>query len=60
MELNQLKSAWQGMGGPNKNNEELRKMLQENRHPVLKGIRLQMIIENNCLDNFSVCLLRHV
>ena len=52
MELNQLKSAWQGMGGPNKNNEELRKMLQENRHPVLKGIRLQMIIETTAWTIF--------
>lgn len=40
------------MGGPNKNNEELRKMLQENRHPVLKGIRLQMIIETTAWTIF--------
>lgn len=45
MELDTLKSAWQDMGGENKNSAALKKMLSENRHPVLKGIRLQMIIE---------------
>lgn len=45
MELNQLQSAWKGMDGENKNNGDLSNMLRENRHPVLKGIRLQMITE---------------
>ncbi|MEO6733870.1 MAG: hypothetical protein ABIN01_21780 [Ferruginibacter sp.] len=45
MELDQFKSAWQGMGGEHKNTAALKKMLSENKHPVLKGIRLQMIIE---------------
>ena len=45
MELDKLKSAWQDIGGENKNSATLKKMLSEKRHPVLKGIRLQMIIE---------------
>ncbi|MCW3091161.1 MAG: hypothetical protein JWP81_2230 [Ferruginibacter sp.] len=45
MEQDQLKSAWNNLGGENKKKEELKKMISENRHPVLKGIRLQMIIE---------------
>lgn len=45
MELDNLKSAWKDMTSENKNTEDLKQMIRENRHPVLKGIRLQMIIE---------------
>ncbi|MBC7887794.1 MAG: hypothetical protein H7Z13_07875 [Ferruginibacter sp.] len=45
MEPNQLKTAWNDIAGENKNGEELKLMIRENRHPVLKGIRLQLMIE---------------
>ena len=45
MEPESLKSAWKVMSGENKNAKELKRMLSENRHPVLKGIRLQLLIE---------------
>lgn len=45
MEPDQLKSAWKDIAGKNKNREELKLMIRENRHPTLKGIRMQMIIE---------------
>ena len=45
MEIDQLKSAWSNMGNDNKNRDSLKRMLNENRHPVLKGIRLQLLVE---------------
>ncbi|MEJ7585940.1 MAG: hypothetical protein WKI04_00105 [Ferruginibacter sp.] len=45
MELDTLKSAWNDNGGKNKNTEELKMMLRENKHPVLRSIRTQLIIE---------------
>jgi len=45
MEIDQLKSAWGNMGNDNKNKDSLKRMLNENRHPVLKGIRLQLLVE---------------
>lgn len=52
MEHDQLKSAWKDIAGENKNTEELRLMIRENRHPILKGIRLQMIIETTAWTFF--------
>ena len=49
MNSDELKSAWKGIAPPAKTNEEIKLMLQENRHPVLKGIRKQFTIE--LLDN---------
>jgi hypothetical protein len=45
MERDALISAWQAAGATNKNNAELIAMLRDGQHPVLKHIRLQLIIE---------------
>ncbi|WP_217602465.1 hypothetical protein [Chitinophaga sp. GbtcB8] len=45
MEQDPLKSAWQGINPNAKSNTELQRMLKEGAHPLLKGIRKQMIIE---------------
>ncbi len=54
MELDQLKSTWNKAETPAKTNEELKAMLLESRHPVLKEIRKQFIIE---IAGWSVFLL---
>lgn len=43
--MDPLKEAWKGAGNSTKTTEDLREMLRRNRHPVLKSIKLQMIIE---------------
>lgn len=45
MELDELKAAWNNMETPANTPEEIKLMLQENRHPVLKEIRKQLAIE---------------
>lgn len=45
MEPDNLKSAWKNMATTNRSAEALQGMIRENKHPVLKGIRRQMIIE---------------
>ena len=45
MELNELKSAWNTLATPAKAEKEILSMLKENNHPVLKGIRNQLLIE---------------
>lgn len=45
MEIDELKSAWNNMETPETTNEEIKRMLQENKHPVLKGIRRQAVAE---------------
>ncbi len=45
MEPDSLKSVWQGLNPEPKSNAELQSMMKERRHPVLKGIRIQLIIE---------------
>lgn len=45
MELDALKSAWKNIESPVKTPEEIQQMLKENNHPVLKGIRKQLLIE---------------
>jgi uncharacterized membrane protein len=45
MEQDALRSAWQGMSGQPRSNTELKAMLQENKHPVLKQVRKQLVIE---------------
>ena len=55
MELDELKSAWDSVNVPAKSNEELQLMLKENNHPVLKGIRRQLIIELSCWLTFIAC-----
>ena len=46
MEQDPLKSAWQNVTGHQRSNTELQAMIQERSHPVLKGIRKQVIFES--------------
>lgn len=55
MEFNELKTAWNEVEIPAKTTEEIKLMLQENRHPVLKGIRKQVIMELIGWSVFLVC-----
>jgi hypothetical protein len=55
MELDELRSAWSSVNAPAKSNEELQLMLKENKHPVLKGIRRQLMIELTCWFAFIAC-----
>lgn len=45
MENDALKSAWQAIPTPRKSDAELKSALREGVHPVLKGIRRQLVIE---------------
>ena len=45
MDHNELISAWRSVKDPPRNNSELKLMIQEKRHPVLKRIRRQLFIE---------------
>lgn len=45
MELNELKNTWDAAATPVRTIEEVRSMLKENNHPVLKGVRRQMLME---------------
>lgn len=45
MEFDELRSIWKAIEPLPKTDGEIRKMLKENRHPVLKGIRKQFTIE---------------
>ena len=51
MENDALKSAWQGATTPRKSDTELKSILQKN-HPVLKGIRRQLVIETTAFAVF--------
>jgi hypothetical protein len=55
MELDQLKSTWNKAETPAKTNEELKAMLLESQHPVLKGIRKQFVIEITGWSAFLIC-----
>lgn len=55
MELDQLKSTWNKAETPAKTSEELKAMLLESRHPVLKEIRKQFIIEIAGWSAFLLC-----
>jgi hypothetical protein len=54
MENDALKSAWKGTPGQHKDHETIKFMMQERNHPVLKRMRLQLIIE---IAAFAVFLL---
>ncbi|MRG44726.1 hypothetical protein GFS24_06355 [Chitinophaga sp. SYP-B3965] len=43
--MDPLKAAWKGEDTNTKSTADIKKMLKENKHPVLKKIRTQMIIE---------------
>jgi hypothetical protein len=49
-----LKTAWQGMNTETKNYNDLQHMVREKTHPVLKGIRKQLIIEIAAFTIFLV------
>jgi hypothetical protein len=55
MELDDLKNAWQTVKTPDKAAGDIKAMLTENNHPVLKGIRKQVIIEVAAWSVFLVC-----
>jgi hypothetical protein len=55
MELDQLKSDWNALNVPAKTPEELKTMLLENKHPVLKDIRKQVSIEIISWSAFLLC-----
>ncbi|MEO6149993.1 MAG: hypothetical protein ABIP28_07525 [Mucilaginibacter sp.] len=55
MELDQLKSAWKDAPAPAKTTEEIKAMLQENKHPVLKQIRKQFTFEIIAWSAFLLC-----
>ena len=54
MELDELKSDWKNLTPDTKTGDALRQMIQKNSHPVLKGIRRQLVIETAL---FTVFLL---
>ncbi|WP_343307313.1 hypothetical protein AAHN97_09315 [Chitinophaga niabensis] len=43
--MDPLKEAWKGAGNTTKSTADIKEMLKENKHPVLKKIRRQMIVE---------------
>lgn len=45
MELENLKSEYQNAGKATLSKENIQKMIIENKHPVLKGIKIQLLIE---------------
>jgi hypothetical protein len=45
MELDHLKSDYQNAGKTSLSKERIQKMIQDNNHPVLKGIKRQLLIE---------------
>lgn len=55
MELEDLKSSWNNLETPVKTPEEIKKMLLENNHPVLKGIRRQLALEIAGWSLFLIC-----
>jgi hypothetical protein len=54
MELDNLKSAWQGIDSNPRNSAELREMMQEKKHPALKRIRKQLVVESVLYTVFLV------
>jgi hypothetical protein len=55
MELEQLKSDWKNINTPEKEVPQLKMMLSENKHPVLKDIRRQLTIELFGSSAFLLC-----
>lgn len=54
MKLDELKSAWNAVEIKAKTNEEVLLMLNENKHPVLRKIRMQLVLE--CIAYFIFLL----
>lgn len=55
MEIDNLKSAWQEISTPQKNEEELNLMLKKNSHPILASIKKQIVIEALGFTAFLFC-----
>lgn len=55
MELDELKYAWDTIKTPVKSTDDIKLMLSENRHPVLKKIRKQLTIEIVGWSVFLIC-----
>lgn len=55
MELDELKSDWKNIVTGNKTKEQISLMLKENNHPVLRGIRKQLVIEVIGWALFLIC-----
>lgn len=54
MELNELKSGWQNVGGNYRTEADLERMTKLNSHPTLKRIRIKLIIETVLLSFFLI------
>lgn len=52
--MDALKTAWKGADNNTKSTQDLKGMLKENKHPVLKDIRKQMIIEIVAFSAFAL------
>jgi hypothetical protein len=55
MELDDLKNTWQNVKTPETSATDIKAMLSENNHPVLKSIRTQVIIEVAAWSVFLLC-----
>lgn len=55
MELTELKDAWNTVDTPVKSTDDIKLMLSENRHPVLKKIKRQLTIELIGWSAFLIC-----
>lgn len=52
--MDPLKAAWKGADTNTKSTQDIKKMLKENKHPVLRSIRTQMIIEILAFSAFGL------
>ena len=55
MELTELKQVWDTVEIPVKSTDDIKLMLSENNHPVLKKIRKQLTIEIIGWSVFLIC-----
>lgn len=55
MDLNDLKSEWQNVGGATKSEEDLKRMTRIVNHPSIKKIRIKLIIQITVLI-FILCI----
>ncbi len=57
MELNDLKNTWQNVATPHTDHAAIKAMLSESNHPVLKGIRKQVVIEVSFWEPFYCAII---
>jgi hypothetical protein len=55
MELDEFKNAWQNVSTPSRSDNDITAMLSAGNHPVLKGIRQQVLIEVAAWLAFLLC-----